>query len=117
MNAPASQLALHENSDRVSSMPRESPQEYRPHGASTAPQAVQRPQHSSKMSLAETLRRRAAEALGAFFSADGNGSDDPLVDVVRRDPRAASCFIKAVMLFSGVGSVVVCIVCALFLGL
>eukprot|EP00448_Togula_jolla_P022056 CAMPEP_0170578882 /NCGR_PEP_ID=MMETSP0224-20130122/5690_1 /TAXON_ID=285029 /ORGANISM="Togula jolla, Strain CCCM 725" /LENGTH=327 /DNA_ID=CAMNT_0010901875 /DNA_START=80 /DNA_END=1063 /DNA_ORIENTATION=- len=58
-----------------------------------------------------------SEAMSAFFSSNSENHDDPLVDVVRRDPSAASRFIRTVMVFSGVGSVVVCIACAVFLSL
>lgn len=50
-----------------------------------------------------------------FFSSVDEGSDDPLVDVVRRDPSAAARFIRTVMMFSGIGSVVVFAACSIFL--
>ncbi|CAE8644168.1 unnamed protein product, partial [Polarella glacialis] len=56
----------------------------------------------------------------SFFSSEprdgeGGGSEDPLVDVVRRDSHAASRFITAVMIISGVGSLIVCAACLLYL--
>lgn len=42
-------------------------------------------------------------------------SDDPLVDVVRRDERAAYDFIRTVMMFSSLGGLVVVFPCVLFL--
>eukprot|EP00411_Alexandrium_monilatum_P081083 CAMPEP_0175626864 /NCGR_PEP_ID=MMETSP0096-20121207/71205_1 /TAXON_ID=311494 /ORGANISM="Alexandrium monilatum, Strain CCMP3105" /LENGTH=136 /DNA_ID=CAMNT_0016932247 /DNA_START=56 /DNA_END=462 /DNA_ORIENTATION=+ len=60
------------------------------------------------------VRACAEEAARAFFSSSER-SDDPLVDVVRRDARAASLFIRTVMLVSGLGSLVVCAVSVVFL--
>jgi len=57
-----------------------------------------------------------AKAVGHFFSSEGNAaSDDPLVDIVRRDPYAARRFIRTVMVFSGCGSAIVCAACGVFL--
>mmetsp|Transcript_21117 Transcript_21117/g.59038 ORF Transcript_21117/g.59038 Transcript_21117/m.59038 type:complete len:342 (+) Transcript_21117:102-1127(+) len=58
---------------------------------------------------------RLSEATDSLFCPSGQHSDDPLVEVVRRDPTAAVRFIRTVMRFGGVGSVVVCTTCALFL--
>jgi hypothetical protein len=52
-------------------------------------------------------------AVAGFFS--GEGSDDPLVEVVSRYPQAAPRFIGRVMLFSGLGSVVVLLASCAFL--
>eukprot|EP00747_Dinoflagellata_sp_TGD_P166537 gnl/TRDRNA2_/TRDRNA2_189460_c0_seq1.p1 gnl/TRDRNA2_/TRDRNA2_189460_c0~~gnl/TRDRNA2_/TRDRNA2_189460_c0_seq1.p1 ORF type:complete len:334 (+),score=55.63 gnl/TRDRNA2_/TRDRNA2_189460_c0_seq1:102-1103(+) len=81
---------------------------------------VQRRQHETaepKIPFSEMVRRHMVQVTGAFFSADGIGSDDPLVDIAHRDPVAASRFIKVVMLFSGIVSMIVCLVCAVFLRL
>jgi hypothetical protein len=59
-----------------------------------------------------------AKAVRKFFSSEENAPhDDPLVDIVRRDPHAALSFIKIVMVFSGLGSAVVCVACVIFLAL
>eukprot|EP00927_Polykrikos_kofoidii_P077637 TRINITY_DN74560_c0_g1_i1.p1 TRINITY_DN74560_c0_g1~~TRINITY_DN74560_c0_g1_i1.p1 ORF type:complete len:317 (+),score=40.33 TRINITY_DN74560_c0_g1_i1:151-1101(+) len=66
---------------------------------------------------AKRLLRHLEDWLTFAFSPNLQLSDDPLVDVVRRDPDAASRFIRTVMIFSGIGSVVVCSCCAIFLTL
>jgi len=70
----------------------------------------------------QTLARRAwlclAKAVSAFFfAAGGQQSDDHLVEVVRRDPAAASRLIQSIALFSIVGNLAVGGSCTLFLSL
>lgn len=74
-------------------------------------------QRSSKLSTAQQLRQRFEEASARFFAADGDRSDDLLVEVVRRDPSAAISFLRAVMVFSGVAGTVVSALCVGFLAL
>lgn len=62
------------------------------------------------------MLQRIVKAARAFFSSS-EWSNDPLVDVVRRDSRAASLFIRIVMIVSGFGSLVVCAASVLFLSL
>mmetsp|Transcript_49729 Transcript_49729/g.115358 ORF Transcript_49729/g.115358 Transcript_49729/m.115358 type:complete len:283 (-) Transcript_49729:27-875(-) len=52
-----------------------------------------------------------------FFAAGGQQSDDHLVEVVRRDPPAASQLIQSIALFSIVGNLAVGGTCGLFLAL
>lgn len=59
--------------------------------------------------------RFAEAASGIFSPGEEVLSDDPLVDVVRRDPHAAARFIRTVMVFSGCGSMVVCMACLTYL--
>jgi hypothetical protein len=56
---------------------------------------------------------RCIQRVAGFFA--GEGSDDPLVEVVVRYPEAAPKFIGWVMLFSGLGSLLVLFASALFL--
>lgn len=56
-----------------------------------------------------------AQASSAFFSSDAALSDDPLVDVARRHPSAASRFIRTLMAFSGIGNFAVCFITVVFL--
>lgn len=70
---------------------------------------------AAKFPLPQKLYQRVVQSISAFFSDDGDGSDDPLVEVVRRDPSAATRFIRAVMIFSGVAGLVMCITCFLYL--
>lgn len=49
-----------------------------------------------------------SRAFRNFFAADGEGVDDPLTEVVYRNPIAASRFMKVVMLFGVTCNVVVC---------
>jgi hypothetical protein len=70
-----------------------------------------------KQPLRKRLWRRLEEASSRFFTADGNRSDDLLVEVVRRDPSAATSFLRHVMIFSGVAGAGVSGVCIIFLAL
>jgi len=72
---------------------------------------------AAKFPLPQKLYQRLVQTVSEFFSDDGDGSDDPLVEVVRRDPSAATRFIRAVMIFSGVAGLVMCITCFLFLAM
>ncbi|CAJ1451306.1 unnamed protein product, partial [Effrenium voratum] len=53
-------------------------------------------------------------AIMAVFETDRAG-EDPLVETVRQQPAAALHFIRAMMFFGGLGSLVVCTVCWTFL--
>jgi len=80
-----------------------------------------------------SFERSMVEKTRAYFSADLSNtvdnnslqlllpterrSSDPLVELVHRDPDAALLFIKAVMIFSTVGGMLVCISSAIFLSL
>lgn len=66
-------------------------------------------------STAQRLLFWSVEFFATLFSSNGDDSDDPLVEVVRRDSKAASLFLRSVMLFSGVGSAIVAIICGAFL--
>jgi len=58
------------------------------------------------------------EAGKAYFSADSTGeSEDPLVDMVARDPVAAMSFIRTVMQTNNVGSIVTCLLSFTYLSL
>lgn len=71
---------------------------------------------TGKPPLARRLWARARSAAEPFFfAARGAQSDDHLVEVVRRDPAAASQLIRSVALFSAIGNTVVGLSCALFL--
>lgn len=70
---------------------------------------------SAKLPAAQQLWQGLEEASSRFFAADGERSDDLLVEVVRRDPSAATSFLRAVMIFSGVAGTVVSALCAGFL--
>lgn len=63
------------------------------------------------------MRRKVSEATRAFFAPNGEGSDEQLIELVHRDPRAASHFLRAVMLFSGSGGMLIAVACSIFLGL
>lgn len=63
----------------------------------------------------QSLSSKFRTSLGQLFCSSGEDSDDPLVEVVRRDANAASLFLRAVMLFSGVGSAIVAVASAAFL--
>jgi len=65
--------------------------------------------------LAERLWQTLAKASARFFSPDGDRSDDLLVEVVQRNPSAATSFLRAVMIFSGVAGAVVSGICMVFL--
>eukprot|EP00747_Dinoflagellata_sp_TGD_P211395 gnl/TRDRNA2_/TRDRNA2_84628_c0_seq2.p1 gnl/TRDRNA2_/TRDRNA2_84628_c0~~gnl/TRDRNA2_/TRDRNA2_84628_c0_seq2.p1 ORF type:complete len:299 (+),score=37.62 gnl/TRDRNA2_/TRDRNA2_84628_c0_seq2:183-1079(+) len=65
--------------------------------------------------LWENARRHLTRAHKSFFTSEGGNSDAQLVEVVRRDPQAAAWFIQSIMLFSGIGAVLVCIICTIFL--
>jgi len=52
-----------------------------------------------------------------FFAAGGQQSDDHLVEVVRRDPEAATRLIQSIALFSIIGNLAVGGACAVFLSL
>lgn len=71
----------------------------------------------AKLPAARQLWQRFEEAYARFFSADGNRSDDLLVEVVRRDPNAATSFLRHVMIFSGVAGAVVSGLCIIFLSI
>jgi hypothetical protein len=71
----------------------------------------------AKIPAAQQLWQRLATAASRFFSADGNRSDDLLVEVVHRDPVAATAFLRAVMIFSGVTGAIVSGLCILFLSI
>lgn len=71
---------------------------------------------------ASVITNGVRHLFGAFFDAvppieDGLDSrqDDPLVDVVRRDPQAALRYIRGVMMCSGIGGAVVTVACMAFL--
>lgn len=69
------------------------------------------------MEPAKRAFRRLTRAHQSFFTSQGGNSDTQLVEVVRRDPQAASWFIQSIMLFSGVGGILVCVICTFFLSL
>jgi len=72
----------------------------------------------AKPSLARCAWRRLVEAVASFFFAAGvQQNDDHLVEVVRRDPFAASRVIQSIALFSILGNFVVGLSCALFVSL
>lgn len=74
--------------------------------------------HLSKVLSAQSLWQQVRLAINPFFFASGGEhSSDHLVDVVRRDPAAASWFIVMTMAFSIVGGAFVCAGCGLFLSL
>jgi len=75
------------------------------------------PARLAKLPAAQQLWLSLEKASARFFSADGDRSDDLLVEVVRRDPNAAASFLRAVMIFSGVTGVVVSCLCIGFLSL
>jgi len=52
-----------------------------------------------------------------FFAAAGQQSDDHLVEVVRRDPEAATRLIQSIALFSIIGNLAIGTACATFLSL
>lgn len=84
---------------------------------SLAPPLVEAGLHTIRTSrrVLELSWRRVRQATVAFFTADGVDSDDPLVEVVRRNPTAASHFIRAVTVVSGFGGAVVCLASVVFL--
>lgn len=82
--------------------------------------------HTHKPTPAQTflqrLRLKTVEGARAYFTDDGSRqegarTDDPLVEVVHRDPAAALLFIKAVMVFGAAGGVLVSISSMLFLAI
>jgi hypothetical protein len=57
------------------------------------------------------------KTVSQLFRSSGEDSDDPLVEIVRRDANAASLFLRAVMMFSGAGSALVAVASGAFLAL
>jgi len=96
-------------------IPREMPGGAAGLAAESAPRTPSAGQ-AGKMSLARRMWSGFAKAAEPFFfAARGERSDDHLVEVVRRDPAAASQLIRSVALFSAVGNAAVGISCTLFL--
>mmetsp|Transcript_65352 Transcript_65352/g.181283 ORF Transcript_65352/g.181283 Transcript_65352/m.181283 type:complete len:320 (-) Transcript_65352:74-1033(-) len=90
--------------------------------ATTAQATVAPAEGNVQVQAKQTIIERAwvnfTKAVGPFFFAAGNQrSDDHLVEVVRRDPQAASQLIQSIALFSIIGNVVVGGACAVFLSL
>jgi len=72
----------------------------------------------AKRGLAHCAWRRLVEAVASFFFTAGvQQNDDHLVEVVRRDPVAASRVIQSIALFSILGNIAVGISCTLFVSL
>lgn len=72
----------------------------------------------AKHSLAICVWRRLVEAVASFFFTAGvQQNEDHLVEVVRRDPVAASRVIQSIALFSILGNLVVGVACTLFVAL
>lgn len=72
----------------------------------------------AKRTVFERVWLATVEAVGPyFFAAGGQQSDDHLVEVVRRDPEAATRLIQSIALFSIIGNVAVGGACCLFLSL
>lgn len=61
--------------------------------------------------------RFVAAAKPYFFAASTERSDDHLVEVVRREPVAATRFIQSIAFFSSVGNLLVVVACSAFLSL
>jgi len=85
----------------------------------TRPHVRHASSHSTqKMSIPWRLWYGVVHTAGRFFfAAGGEQSDDHLVEVVRREPAAATQFIQSIALFSSLGNVVVVIASATFLSM
>eukprot|EP00747_Dinoflagellata_sp_TGD_P080575 gnl/TRDRNA2_/TRDRNA2_160956_c0_seq1.p1 gnl/TRDRNA2_/TRDRNA2_160956_c0~~gnl/TRDRNA2_/TRDRNA2_160956_c0_seq1.p1 ORF type:complete len:313 (-),score=51.44 gnl/TRDRNA2_/TRDRNA2_160956_c0_seq1:357-1244(-) len=70
---------------------------------------------SSEPRSLDNIRRRCAEAMVKFFAPQGGDGDARLIRMVRRDARAASQFIRSIMVFSVIGGILVCTFCIMFL--
>lgn len=69
-----------------------------------------------KDDMVRAVWRNFSKAVGPFFfAASGQQSDDRLVEVVRRDPVAASQLIQSLTMFSLLGNLAVSVACFIFL--
>jgi len=76
------------------------------------------PAQPGKDAIVQRFWHNCRKAVGPFFFAGGGQqSDDHLVEVVRRDPQAASQLIQSIALFSIVGNLAVGGACVIFLAL
>lgn len=87
---------------------------FRRETAEPAAVLAENPTERRALSGSSTPSSSSSFFAGLFAPGDEDGAD-PLVEIVRRDPPAASRFLRSVMVFSGAGGVLVALVSGLFL--